>query len=92
MGDPEREYARSITGEHEMCPNPLCMHRFRELEARVKRLENDDTIKDLMKTLTEIEKELAGLKGKLSGYLFAGGLIGTIVGALVAVVASAYAK
>jgi tetrahydromethanopterin S-methyltransferase subunit B len=88
MGDMER----AVTGEHALCANPGCAQQFRDFERRIRDLEDDETVKDLQKTLTSIEKQLENLKGRLGGYLFAGGLVGTIVGALVAVMAATFAK
>lgn len=84
MGDMER----AITGEFPLCNNPGCARTFEDHERRIRDLEKDKTVEELRTLLMSIVKDLENLKGRVAGYMFAGGLIGTIVGAMAAVLAS----
>jgi len=86
------EMERAITGEYPLCENAGCARAFRDIERRVEVLEKDETKEKLWSVLREIQQDLANLKGRQAGYLFAGGFLGAVVGALAAVVAALVIK
>lgn len=84
MGDMER----TITGEFPLCNNPGCARTFEDHERRIRDIERDKSVEELRALLMSIVADLANLKGRIVGYQFAGGLIGAIVGAMAAVLAT----
>ena len=72
--------------------NPLCERRLDDLEEWRRSTERDETIRELWTVVRKLEQGVANLNGRLAGYLFAGGLIGTIVGALAAILAGQSVK
>lgn len=69
------------------CGNPaVCDVKFGELERRVKDLEEDDFKEKLWTAVRGIESTVSNLNGRVAGYLVAGGLLGSVVGALSAIV------
>jgi hypothetical protein len=84
MGDMER----SITGEFALCNNPGCARTFQDHERRIRDLEKDKTVEELRTQIGTALQTLENLKGRLAGYMFAGALLGTIVGAMASVLAS----
>lgn len=80
MGDMER----TISGEYPLCNNPGCARAFTDHDRRIRDLEQDETISRLQVTLTAIQADLAGLKGRIAGWQFAGTMLGAVVGAMAA--------
>lgn len=84
MGDMER----TVSGEWPLCSNPGCARTFDDHERRIRDLEKDLSVEELRKEIGQALQQLENLKGRLAGYMFAGALMGTIVGAMAAVLAS----
>lgn len=64
------------------CENPVCERHFAELERRVEALEKDDTVNALQESVNALSQQLANLNGRVTGYLLAGSLIGAVVAIL----------
>lgn len=84
MGDMER----TVSGEWPLCTNPGCSRTFADHERRIRDLEKDKTVEELREKIDTALLLVENLKGRLAGYMFAGALMGTIVGAMAAVLAS----
>jgi len=84
MGDMEA----ATSGEWQLCNNPGCARTFADHERRIRDIEKDETISELRATINKLALQFENMRGRLAGYMFAGGLVGTIVGAMAAVLAS----
>jgi hypothetical protein len=80
-GDVGRAEVAAVCGDH-----PGCEQRFKDLERRVSDLEDDDFKGKLWEAIRSLERTVADLNGRITGYLIAGGLLGAVVGTLASVV------
>lgn len=68
---------RTISGEHPICEqNPACTKSFIEVERRLTKLEDFGWVESIRSDIKSLDRAVANLNGRLSGYVIAGGLLG----------------
>lgn len=85
MGPMEPDEAMPMNQTRTACPYAdVCAEKFRALSARID--EQDGRWRSIDSGLSTVREKLAGLEGRIAGYLVAASLLGTVVAFIAAYV------